>query len=174
MYSPVRNQRQKPVECIGMTHPDRIDEQILAALQKNARLPNKALAELVHISPSTCLERVRRLVERGTITSFRAEVDLAALGRPLEAMIAIRYRHTEQMKVDDFVATLRALPETLGHYLVTGDQDYLLHVAVADTESLQRFVESLVRRPEIERLETSLVFEHYRKPVVELLPARDS
>jgi DNA-binding Lrp family transcriptional regulator len=155
-----------------MPHVDRIDEEILAALQNNARLSNKALAELVHISPSSCLERVRRLVERGTIKGFRAEVDLAALGRSLEAMIAIRYRHTERMQVEDFVTAIRALPETLGLYHVTGAQDYLLHVAVADTEALRSFLlESLLRRPEIERLETSVVYEHHKKGVVELLRA---
>lgn len=149
---------------------DEIDAQILGALQNNARLSNKALAESVHISPSSCLERVRRLVERGTIKAFRAEVDLSALGRPLEAMIAIRYRHTERMQVEDFVDTIRALPETLDLYHVAGAQDYLLHVAVAGTESLRQFVlESLLRRPEIERLETSLIYEHYERPVVERL-----
>lgn len=149
------------------TDLDEIDAQILAALQNNARLSNKALAERVHISPSSCLERVRRLVERETIKGFHAAVDLHALGRPLEAMIAIRYQHTERMRVEDFVETIRALPETLDLYHVAGAQDYLLHVAVANTESLRQFVlEDLLRRPEIERLETSLVYEHYKKPVV--------
>jgi DNA-binding Lrp family transcriptional regulator len=150
---------------------DQIDAGIIAALQKNARLSNKALAAEVHISESSCLVRVRRLVEQGTITAFRANVDLKALGRPLEAMIAIRYRHTQRMNVEDFVESIRELPETLELYHLTGAQDYLLHVAVPDTESLRRFVlESLLRRPEIERLQTSLIYEHYEKRVVEVLP----
>lgn len=133
-------------------------------------MSNKALAAEVHVSESSCLERVRRLVERGTITGFRAKVDLKALGRPLEAMIAIRYRHTERMNVQSFVESIRALRETLDFYHLAGAQDYLLHVAVKDPESLRQFVlESLLRRPEIERLETSLIYEHYERPVVELL-----
>ena len=150
---------------------DEIDARILAALQKNARLSNKALAADLHMSASSCLERVRRLLERGTITGFHAKVDLTALGRPLQAMIAIRYRHIERMNVERFVESIRALPETLDLYHVAGAQDYLLHVAVADTESLRRFVlQSLLRRPEVERLETSLIYEHYEKPVVEVPP----
>ena len=59
---------------------DRIDRKILAILQKDARISNKELANAVHLAPSTCFERVRRLRERGILGEAHATVDPEALG----------------------------------------------------------------------------------------------
>jgi DNA-binding Lrp family transcriptional regulator len=147
---------------------DRIDHLILAALQKNARISYKDLAALTGVAPSTCLERVRNLHARGCIRGFHAEVDLSSLGRKLQAMIAIRFRvHTRDL-VDPFVNHLLSLPETLALFNVTGDDDYLLHVAVADADHLRNFViDQLGTRPEVDHLRTALVYTHIRKQVIE-------
>ncbi|RPH55785.1 Lrp/AsnC family transcriptional regulator, partial [bacterium] len=73
-----------------MRELDRTDCEILAALQKNARLPNKELAERLGIAQSTCLERVRRMVEEGILQGFHARVDPKAMGIGLQAMVVIR------------------------------------------------------------------------------------
>lgn len=147
---------------------DRIDHLILAALQKNGRISYKELAALTGVAPSTCLERVRNLRRRGHIRGFHAEVDLPSLGRKLQAMIAIRFRtHTRDM-VDPFVNYLLSLPETLALFNVTGDDDYLLHVAVADADHLRTFVlDRLGTRPEVDHLRTAVVYQHMRKRVIE-------
>ena len=67
-------------------HLDRIDFEILAQLQNDARLSNKELAARVHLAPSSCLERVRRLRRLGAITGFHATVDPEVLGIALQAM----------------------------------------------------------------------------------------
>jgi DNA-binding Lrp family transcriptional regulator len=149
---------------------DRIDRVLLDALQKNARSSYKDLAALAGVSPSTCLERVRSLQRRGVITGFRAELELPSLGRPLEALVAIRFRTHDRALVDPFVEYLLSLPETVALLNVSGDDDYLLHIAVADTEHLHAFVlDRLGVRREVEHVRTSLVYRHLRKMPLEPL-----
>jgi DNA-binding Lrp family transcriptional regulator len=154
------------------TDVDQIDRTIIEQLQKNARISYKDLASRAGVAPSTCLERVRGLREREVIRGFRADVDLAALGRGLQALIAIRFRTHERGLVDPFVEHVLGLPETVGLFNVTGDDDYLLHVGVADAKHLRDFVlDRLGVRPEVGHVRTAIVFEHLHKPVLEPLEA---
>jgi len=147
-----------------MTDYDRIDRVILDALQKNARSSYKELSALTGVAPSTCLERVRSLRERGVITGFRAELDLASLGRTLEALISIRFRAHDREVVDPFVEYVLSLPETVALFNVTGEEDYVLHVALANVDHLHAFVlDRLGTRGEIEHVRTALVYRHLRK-----------
>ncbi|MGV9778812.1 Lrp/AsnC family transcriptional regulator [Streptosporangium sp. NPDC003464] len=145
---------------------DSIDRAILAELQKDARLPNKDLAERVGVAPSTALERVRALRRRGVITAFRAETEPTALGRPLQAMLALRVRpHTSQL-VDPLRAFVLGLPETVALFHVAGPQDFLVHVAVPDADHLHRLVlDRFLIRPEIVHLETTLIFRTEHQPL---------
>ena len=83
---------------------DAVDQAILEILSEDARIPNNALAERVGIAPSTCLARVRALRESGVLRGFHAEIDLGALGRPLQAMIAIRLTVHAREQIEDFTA----------------------------------------------------------------------
>jgi DNA-binding Lrp family transcriptional regulator len=149
-------------------HLDRIDRAIVVAVQKNARVTNKDLAALVGISQSACLERLRRLRVRGVVRGFHADVDPALLGRPTQALIAIRLGNHELAGIDGFYKYVLELPETLAVYHVGGADDYLVHVAVADTSHLRDLVlESLTARPEVAHVETSIIFEHRRKQAIE-------
>jgi DNA-binding Lrp family transcriptional regulator len=142
---------------------DRIDRTILLVLQKNARIANKDLAESVGLAPSTCLERVRRLRERGVIRGFHADVDPSLLGRPTQAIIAIRLGVHNRGEIDHFHRHVLALPESLAVYHVSGPDDYLVHVAVQDTEHLRQLVlDDLTARPEVEHVETRLIFDVIR------------
>jgi DNA-binding Lrp family transcriptional regulator len=147
---------------------DRIDRRILGELQKNARISYKDLAAHTGVAPSTCLERVRSLRRRGVIRGFHAQLDLRAVGRGLEALIAIRFAAHSRELVDPFVSYVLGLPETLGLFNVAGPDDYLLHVGVADADHLRAFVlDRLGVRPEVAHVQTSLVYEHIVKRVVE-------
>ncbi|MGI9153706.1 MAG: Lrp/AsnC family transcriptional regulator, partial [Rubrivivax sp.] len=68
---------------------DDVDRRILALLHADARMPNSALAEAVGVAPSTCHGRVRRLQDAGVIRGFYADIDPAAIGLPLQAMISV-------------------------------------------------------------------------------------
>src|SRR5580698_7786201 len=89
---------------------DEIDQYIVRELARDARLANNALAERVGIAPSTCLGRVRSLRERGVIRGYHADVDPAALGRPLQAMIAVRLQGHARGHIRSFVAGVAGLP----------------------------------------------------------------
>jgi len=140
---------------------DRIDFDILGLLQKNARMTNKDLAEKVGIAPSTCLERVRRLVDSGTIRGFHADVDPAALGVALQAIIAVRLKHHMRKMVDSFQKHMTDLPEVRGIFHITGSDDYLVHVAVKDSNHLRDLaLDSFTTRPEVDHIQTRLIFEY--------------
>jgi len=143
------------------TDLDRFDVAILATLRRNARISNKRLAELVGLAPSTCLERVRRLVEIEVIRGFSADVDLAALGMGMQAMIAVRMREHSRELVDSFHAYTLTLPQVLGVFHVAGADDFLVHVAVRDAHQLRDLaLDAFTTRPEVDRIETRLIFDY--------------
>lgn len=142
---------------------DETDRHILRLLERDARTPNNALAAAVGIAPSTCLGRVRLLREAGVIRGFHADVDPAALGRGLQAMIAVRMQAGARAQLTAFAQHTAGRPEVLDVYFVAGADDFLIHVAVRDTATLRAFVvEQLNARPELALTETSLIFEHLR------------
>ncbi|MEZ4698058.1 MAG: Lrp/AsnC family transcriptional regulator [Rhodothermales bacterium] len=146
---------------------DRIDAQIVAALQNNARLSNKELASRIGIAPSTCLERVRKLEDRGAFIGFYADVSPAALGVGLQAMVSIRLTTHSRTEIETFRAHLLALREVSALYHVAGANDFVVHVAVSDTDHLRSLLmASFTSRPEVAHLETALIFEHTRKAVL--------
>ena len=140
---------------------DDVDRAILRELVRDGRTSNQALAEVAGIAPSTCLLRVRELRRRGVLRGVHAEVDLARVGRPLQAIIAVRMRAHVKEQVQAFRAQVPALPGVLALFHVSGKDDYLLHVAVADADALRSFVvDHLTGHPAVGHTETSLVFEH--------------
>lgn len=149
---------------------DRTDRAIVEALQNNARLPNKQLAELVGLAPSTCLERVRALRARGVVRGFHAEVDRGSLGRSLEALVAVRVRPHSRTHVDAFWEYSLSLPEVMEVFHITGADDFLVHVGLPDMDALRNFVlDRLTVRPEIAHVETHLIFGQARRAVLEPL-----
>jgi DNA-binding Lrp family transcriptional regulator len=142
---------------------DQVDRAILRALTADARIPNNALAELVGVAPSTCLGRVRALRERGVIRGFHADIDPASVGRPIQAMIAVRMQSHARSHIAEFAATVSQLPEVLNVFFLAGADDFLLHVAARDTENLRNFVVvNLSGNPDVALTETNLIFEHIR------------
>jgi len=143
--------------------PDQIDVAILDALSKNARLSNKELAARIGLAPSSCLERVRRLVRDGVLRGFHADIDASALGLPLEAMVAVRLRqHTREnyQRFRDYVLTL---PEAVAVYHMAGENDFLVHIRARDTDHLRDLaIDRFIGREEVGHIETWLVFEHLR------------
>lgn len=146
-------------------HLDRIDYDILRELRKHARLPNKTLAERVGVAPSTALERVRRLRETGAIVGYHAEINPDALGIGLQAMISVRLDRHSRTDLDAFHTWLLTLREVMAFYHVAGRNDYLVHVAVRDSNHLRDFaMDAFTTRPEVAHIETSLIFSFQRNP----------
>lgn len=147
---------------------DDIDERIVTALRREGRLPNNALADRVGIAASTCLTRVRSLVDRGVISGFHAEVDPAWFGRPIQAMIAVRLRSDARDTINAFSDRLAAMPEVLNVYFLAGADDFHVHVAARHPEDLRAFVvDHLSSAPQVALTETNLIFEHKRGRLAE-------
>jgi DNA-binding Lrp family transcriptional regulator len=146
---------------------DRIDFALLEALQNDARLSNKELAAKVGLAPSSCLERVRRLRREGQLRGFHAEVPPEVLGIGLQAMIAVRLRVHARAAFDSFREHLHGLPEAVAIYQLAGKDDFLVHVAVRDTDHLRDLaMDAFTARPEVEHMETALIFDHHRAPAL--------
>jgi DNA-binding Lrp family transcriptional regulator len=144
---------------------DRTDFAILSALQNDARLSNKELAAKVRLAPSSCLERVRRLREQGVLLGSHARVDPRALGVELQAMIAVRLGQHAPELVATFRDAMLRRPETVAVYYLAGATDFLVHVAVRDTDHLREVAAVVVDAVEgVRHVETSLIFEHQARP----------
>lgn len=142
---------------------DRTDHAILEHLARDARMPNNALAAAVGVAPSTCLGRVRALRERGVIRGFHADLDPAAVGRPIQAMISVRVQSHARAQIADFAEQIAAAPEVLDVFFLAGADDFLVHVAARDTDNLRQFVVvNLSGHPDVALTETNLIFQHIR------------
>jgi DNA-binding Lrp family transcriptional regulator len=142
---------------------DRVDRRILALLHADARMTNSALAEELGIAASTCHGRVRRLTETGVIRGFYADIDPAAVGLPLQAMISVSLQSHARGKIRDFIQQSRHRPQVMDVYFLAGTDDFILHVAARDTDDLRSFVvENLNADADVAGTQTSLIFEHLR------------
>jgi DNA-binding Lrp family transcriptional regulator len=153
-----------------MPRLDAIDWEILGLLQDDARTSNRDLAAAVHVSPSTSSERVRGLREAGVIRGYHAAIAFDALGRHVQAMTAVTIRPPTRQIIEAFRNWVSGLPEIVDVFVVSGSSDFLLHVAVPDTDALYAFViDRLTERPEVADVNTSVIYEHIRRPVLEAL-----
>jgi DNA-binding Lrp family transcriptional regulator len=142
---------------------DDTDRSILRELAADGRLPNNALADRVGVAPSTCLARTRALRECGAIRGFHAEVDPAAVGLPLQALVSVRLTAHERAAVDAFRARSVRLPGVVSVFHVAGAEDYVLHVRAASGDALRDFVlDHLAVDPVVQHSQTSLIFEQAR------------
>lgn len=142
---------------------DEIDRRILITLHGDARIPNSALADAVGIAPSTCHGRVRRLQEVGVIRGFYADIDPAAIGLTLQAMISVSLQSNARGKIRSFIGQIRSKPQVMDVYFLAGADDFILHVAARDTDDLRAFVvENLNADADVAGTQTSLIFEHLR------------
>jgi DNA-binding Lrp family transcriptional regulator len=142
---------------------DPIDSQILAILAVDGRITNQALASRVGIAPSTCLQRVRALRSNGILRGFAADIDPAALGYPVQAMVAVRMQSHARAKLVAFMGDSLELPGVLNAYLLGGSSDFLIHLAAGSVDELHNFViDRLSGNPDIASTETSLIFRYAR------------
>jgi DNA-binding Lrp family transcriptional regulator len=143
--------------------PDVVDETILRTLHADGRTPNADLAAAAGVAASTALLRTRALRARGVIRGVHADIDPAAVGRPLQAIIAVRLHGHTHAHVDAFRALAPALPGVIQVFHVAGQDDYLIHVAAASADALRTFIlDRITSHPAVRATHTQLVFEHLR------------
>jgi DNA-binding Lrp family transcriptional regulator len=142
---------------------DRTDFGLLKALQQDARVTNKELAASVGVSPSTCLERVRRLRESGALEGYYAAVNPEALGIQVQAMVSVQLAKHALVSFDSLRDHLLRIPEVVSVYLLAGAQDFLVHVVASSVNHLRDVVSAnFAAREDVAHMETSLIFDHAR------------
>ncbi|MBX2802578.1 MAG: Lrp/AsnC family transcriptional regulator [Myxococcales bacterium] len=144
---------------------DRIDLALIRALQKDGRASNKELAATVGLAPSSTHSRLKRLVETGVVRGVHADVDPAALGVGLQALLFLRLATHGRNTARRVWESLAELPEVVVAYYVGGDDDVVLHVAVRDTHHLRDLVlDRVAVEDTIARVRTEILFDRYRSP----------
>lgn len=142
---------------------DALDERILWELSRDADTTNAALAERLHVSPSTTLVRVRALREAGVLRTAHAGVDYSAVGLPLQAIVAVRLRVQARAAIKTWADKVIRLPNVLNVFFLGGQVDFLVHVAMTSPEQLRDFVTSeLSTDPSVASTETQIVFDWLR------------
>jgi Lrp/AsnC family transcriptional regulator, leucine-responsive regulatory protein len=137
---------------------DDIDYALLRALQSNARMSNVELAEACGLSPSSTLERVRRLERSGVIEGYTARVDPRALGHQVVVFVQVTMREHDQKAITRFEKTIAAIPDVLECHHVAGEYDFLLKALVRDVAALRgMLVDRLSDLPGVGRIHTTLV-----------------
>ena len=140
---------------------DRIDRALLRALSVNARASGAALAHELAVSESTLSLRLRRLQDLGIIKGFRVDIDHAALGSSLQALIAIRFATHNRRRIAEFHETALHIPGVLGVFHVSGADDFLVHVVTRDARELRDvIVQRLLEQPAVARAESSIIFDY--------------
>ena len=120
------------------TKLDKIDLRILQTLQKDGRITNQNLAERVNLSPSSCLQRVRRLDQAGVISYYQAHLNLGSIARHITCLATISVKNHTQEEFNAFEDLIESIPEVVECYTVSGESDFLLKVICAD---MRRYVE---------------------------------
>jgi DNA-binding Lrp family transcriptional regulator len=139
---------------------DITDLRILDELQRDGSLSNVELARRVHLSPSPCLVRVRTLESAGIVKRYVALVDAAALGLNLNVFISISLKSQNKDALAEFERRIAEHDEVMECYLMTGDSDYLIRVAVPHMEALERFIlDQLTPIPGIEKIRSSFALK---------------
>ena len=146
---------------------DPVDQRIVALLAEDGRMTNAELASTLGVAPSTAHARLRSLIERGVITGFHASVDERMLGAGLQAIIGVSLRPSARREsIVEFADRVRALPQVIQVFFLGGDDDFLLHIAVADSSEMREFVlEHLSAQSSVASTRTSIVFDYHRNSV---------
>jgi len=137
-----------------------IDRKILHLLQGNARLSNVDLSDRINLSPSPCLRRVRNLEDNGVIKGYVALVDQNAVDLPVSVFVSVSLEKQVERALGQFEDAIRARPEVMECYLMTGDADYLLRVVAADLSAYERFLlDHLTRIPGVASIKSSFALK---------------
>ena len=150
---------------------DTIDIRILNELQNDSSHSNVELAKRVHLSPSPCLMRVKALKDKGVIRNYVALADPKILGLGLNVFISISLKEQSKESLAEFENRISEHDEVMECYLMTGDSDYLIRVAVADMGALEKFIlEQLTPIAGIEKIRSSFALKQVRYKTALPLP----
>ena len=126
--------------------PDALDRKILDELQSNGRMTNQELSDIIGLSPSPCLRRVRQLEANGVISGYVALVDPEVVGLSVTAFVRVRLDQQDDRHLAEFEAAVADFPEVMECYLMTGEADYQLRVLVSSLGAFEDFLRHRLTR----------------------------
>jgi Lrp/AsnC family transcriptional regulator, leucine-responsive regulatory protein len=150
---------------------DMTDLKILHHLQDNARIANVELAREVFLSPSPCLQRVKKLEDSGVIRRYVSLLDPHKLGLTVSVFIQVTLEKQIEQSLANFERSIRDRPEVMECYLMTGDADYLLRVVMPDLPAFERFMlDHLTKIPGIASIKSSFALKQVKYQTALPLP----
>lgn len=138
---------------------DEIDRKILRALQKDASLPQRALAAEVGLSQNALWRRLHRLQGEGVIKGQTIRLDPVDLGLGLTVFVMIRTRNHSQDWLTRFRRAALAIPQIIDIYRIAGDYDYMLKIVAADMNDFDRVYQRLISQVELETVTSHITME---------------
>ena len=148
---------------------DQIDAAILRELQNNARITVHDLSERVGLSPSPCARRIRLMEKAGVIAGYRTLVDESQAGFPFSVFVSVKLVRQVDDALTEFEAAISKYPEVVDCWLMTGNRDYLLRVAVRDISEFEAFLTGrLTKIPAVASIESSIPLRRVKSGLARL------
>ncbi len=139
---------------------DKFDKKILAALQSNSNISNLELSEKILLSTSATLRRVQILEQKGVIQGYTALLNKSVLDADVQVVLRVTLDSQEGCKLDEFEHQISKIPNVLSCYLIGGDYDYLLHIAVKNIKDYEKLHKSaLSKLPHVYRLQSNFALK---------------
>src|ERR1700730_8200268 len=150
---PASKRANRPVPAI-----DNFDRKILKTLVENARASNVEIAQKIGLSEAPCSRRIRRLEADEVILGYQAQLDHEAIGIGFVAFVTLVLDYVTASTAERFYQEIRAIPEIMSCYIVSGGYDALLHVAAKDSRAYSEIVFDRLRRiPGVKDVRSSFV-----------------
>lgn len=143
---------------------DKIDLKIIEQLQKNSKITNLDLSKKIGLSPAPTLERVKKLEQTGTISSYHAKVDPEALGLKVTTFLQINLAWHKENALENFIKKIKEIDEITECYIITGDADFLVQIVCKDIAAYEELLfKHLSQIEEVERLKTLMTLSRIKK-----------
>jgi len=123
---------------------DKQDIGILVALQKDGRLTKTKLAEVIHLSPTACWERLKRLEDAGIVSSYHAKINLEKFVRPTTVMVEITLKRHQIEDFKKFENAVQEIPEITECLATGGGIDYIMKLVAPDVDYYQRVMDQML------------------------------
>lgn len=146
---------------------DQIDKRILQALQRNGKLQNVELAQIVGLSPSPCLRRVKQLEDDGIIEKYAALLNPQKVNLGLTVFARIWLKGQDAKTVNAFVEAIQSMDEVVECQLMAGDCDFFLRIMVADLDAYRKFqIQRLNKISSIQNVKTEIPLQKIKQTTV--------
>lgn len=149
---------------------DQVDNKILMELQKDARISHQELSEKVGLSATPCTRRIRNLEKEGYIQGYSAKIDEAKMGFGFTVFVSVQLDFQIEERLMNFENEIQDLPEVVDCWLMTGNRDYLLRLALSDLKEFERFLTGrLTKIGGVKSIESSIPIRSVKEQMTRLL-----